>query len=959
MKVWTSVATLFLGVALVLSTAPLTVSAQVLSLQQKDILQGPYRDDITPIADIVGHAPGARVIAPEKIVQALTLWSQQSQRLQVVEYAKTHEGRPLLAVFIAMPERLAQLEDIKARVQQLANPVNLSQAQANALIDQLPAIAWLAYSIHGNESSGADAALLTIYHLIASSDPEVSQLLEQQLIIIDPMMNPDGRARFAKQLQENRGLAVNLDDQSLLHTGSWPYGRTNHYFFDLNRDFIYTTQPETKGRVALINQWYPQLMVDGHEMGAQDTYLFAPAREPINPHLPLRRRHWGKVFAADQAQAFDRNGWRYYTGEWFENLYPGYSNYAEYRGAVHILYEQARIAEDGVARPDGTIMSYSESVAHQFVSTMANLKTLGQHSKTLYREFVQERRENISRTGRYANRAFVVLPNENHSRVAEFVAMLERQNITVHRLTQTQQVTAIDQYGVTQQKYSLPKNSIVILNRQPEARLLATMLEFDVAIKPEVLQEERHRTLRDGSSLMYDSTAWNLTMMLGLPAVTVDDFNSSHLQKWQAATPIVDAYNPQAVAYAIDGQDDNILGFTAQLLEQGVQLRAIDKATELGAVKLSRGSVILTFTDNPQREQAYKIAAATAAKFSLSLHAVTTGHGLGDLPDWGGQHFPLLKRPVIATLSQRGFSPYDVGATWYVLDHRLGIRHSIIDANAFNFADLRRYNVLILPDQYADSLSPEAYQKIKAWVAQGGTLIAFANAASALIENDISSAAELPDALQDASDFDAQLQREWMALNVPTDLSETQISGVASSIVYPWSMNDEAPSAEELQKRDDWLSVFMPSGAFLATRSDEKHWLSFGSEQSVPVLMADHPVLMAKDQVAAVTRLGHWQVKANTKLQQSADEKSALRYQWSSVPTNVDVQLRMSGLLWPEASQRLVNGVYLAQESSGRGQVILFANSPNFRGASLATSRLFLNAVVFGPGLGTGLVVGL
>ena len=211
----------------------------------------------------------------------------------------------------------------------------------------------MAYSIHGNETSGADAALGIIYHLIASEDAEVVDLLENMIVIVDPMMNPDGRDRFAKSLELYRGTAPNYDDQSLLHTGDWPYSRTNHYFFDLNRDWFYLTQPETQGRVPLINKWRPQILVDGHEMGAQDTFMTGPPREPINSNIDRDLIKWGNVFAQDQAEAFDERNWRFYTGEWHEDLYPGYSFYVQFRGSLGILYEQSRMAEDGVRRPEG------------------------------------------------------------------------------------------------------------------------------------------------------------------------------------------------------------------------------------------------------------------------------------------------------------------------------------------------------------------------------------------------------------------------------------------------------------------------------------------------------------------------------------------------------------------------------------------------------------------------------
>ena len=312
------------------------------------ILEGNYTESISNPEVFLGFKAGQRVADPAQISAAIAAWQGQSDRLKVIEYARTHEGRPLFAVFISSPENLARLDEIEAQITRLADARNVSDGEANSIIKSLPAVAWMAYSIHGNETSGADAALASIYHLIASTDSEVTSMLDNMIVVIDPMMNPDGRARFAKSLEQYRGSAPNVDDQSLLHTGDWPFGRTNHYFFDLNRDFYLLTQPETQGRVALINTWRPQLIIDGHEMGAQSTFLMGPPRQPLNANIDKDLQKWARVFSEEQGAAFDDRSWRYFTGEWFENWYPGYSNYAEYRGSMHILYESRQKASSAI-----------------------------------------------------------------------------------------------------------------------------------------------------------------------------------------------------------------------------------------------------------------------------------------------------------------------------------------------------------------------------------------------------------------------------------------------------------------------------------------------------------------------------------------------------------------------------------------------------------------------------------
>ncbi|MCO7227068.1 M14 family zinc carboxypeptidase [Pleionea sp. CnH1-48] len=924
---------------------------------QGKMLTGEYNKSITLPEDILGFPVGQRVASPEQISQAVVHWDQQSDRIKAFEYARSHEGRPLHYLLISSPENLAKADEIKTQLAKLSNPKQMTESEAKSIIKQLPGVAWMSYSIHGNESSGADAALAAIYHLAASESAEIKQLLKDLIIIVDPLMNPDGRARFSQELEINRSVAANVDNQSVLHTGTWPYGRTNHYYFDLNRDFILGVHPETRGRVTMINEWHPQLMIDGHEMGPMNTYLFAPAREPINTHISKARKQWGLVFANDQAEAFDQEGWRYYTGEWFENLYPGYSSYAEFRGAVHILYEQARIAEDGIRRPEGRIETYKEAVHHQFVSTFANLKTLQKHSQAMYLDYFKEKKENISSKGPYADRSFAILPSNNHSRIKNFIDLMQLQGFELYVTTKELAVSDVtDQLGRKQSKRKLPKGTLIIPNRQAEARLVAAMLEFDTPIKKEVLVEERQRNLRDGSSLMYDTTAWNITMMHGLEAVSFNQYLTSSIEAYKPApTAPVSLASESTIAIAVQGDDDASNGFAARLMEQGIQLRALDKKTTLGDIELSRGSILITKTDNRNFQQAIALAQKESETLSITLFSVEKGLGEGDLPDWGGKHFRLLKRPQIALLSGNNYSSYDVGAIWHSIDSHLGIRFSRLDSSVVDGMDLRRYNVLVLPHKYGKTLSKNAYQRIDQWVKNGGTLVAIDGSVRDVIENNLTTVKQLSDVLDKAEDYDISLQRERLALSDEIDMEETNQHIVSDELKYPWDLEVKRFKKDQLEKRDQWQQRFMPSGAMIAARSDQKHWMNFGIHRHFPLLFADNPLLMSDDSSEATARIGILQDKESGKIIQLAQSVLGKRKAigWSTLPEDHDLIVRMSGLLWPEAAQRIANTAAVTREQRGAGQVILFAAQPNFRGSTKTTNRMLLNALIYGPGLGT------
>ncbi len=919
-------------------------TSQSKDLYPEVILDGEYIETIDKPNKFLGFEYATRVATPEQITAAIQAWSKQSDRLKVIEYARTHENRPLHAVFITSPKNLNNLDQIKDKVTKLSDARLTNDRTAKSLIDELPAIAWMAYSIHGNETSGADAALGIIYHLIASKDKDVIEMLDEMVVIVDPVMNPDGRARFAKNLEQYRGTAPNYDDQSLIHTGDWPYGRTNHYYYDLNRDWVYLTQPETQGRVSLINEWKPQILVDAHEMGSQDTFMTGPAREPINKNVDYDLIKWGNVFAQDQGEAFDRRDWRFYTGEWHEDLYPGYSFYVTFKGTLGILYEQSRMAEDGVRRPEGTIQSYKESVHHQYISTLINLKTLRENSKAMYKDYWDGRKFNISSNSKYANRSYVILPTKNNGRLNVLANKLKAQEIEIYKNNKPISVSnVLKQNGVIEDEYIIPSGSMIIPNKQPEAPLISAILEFDAEIDESVLQEEKQKSIKNGSSLMYDTTAFNFTMMYGLPAVTVPQNITKNLDVWSPYQETIEV-NKGAVMWAVDGKDDRSVAFAARLMEQNIEVRIIDKDSSLSGHNLSRGSVVVIAMDNPAFKDLHLAVNSTALSLDLSVVSIESGFGSEELPDWGGRHFRLLERPQIAILSHEGFSSYDVGVSWWSLDHHLGIRHSQLNSSLTAYGDLRRYNTIILPSGNPD-ISDFAKSMLMDWVKQGGTLIANNASSRSIISSNIGNVKNLNKTFENSKTFNFDLMREIYSLEDQIDITNANDNKANLQISYPWESTDKTYTKDQLEMRDKWQSLLMPSGAFVATRNDDEHWLTFGTDKILPVLYSNYPILMTGGSSEAVLRIGE--------LMPNSEISKNRTINWSQIPAGYDMNVRMSGLVWPEASQRIANSAYLTRERIGKGQIILFSGEPNFRGSARGTNRLWLNAVVYGSGLGT------
>ncbi|MEE8417248.1 MAG: M14 family metallopeptidase, partial [candidate division Zixibacteria bacterium] len=392
-----------------------------------------------------------------------------------------------------------------------------SKSEADRLFADLPAVVWAGYGIHGDELSSTDAAIAVAYQLVAGADDDSRFLLDNLVVVIDPMQNPDGRERFLTQVRQFSGRIPNPDLQSVQHTGVWPSGRGNHYFIDLNRDMFTLVHPETRGKISVCMEWRPQLMIDSHEMGALSTYLFSPPREPFNPHWPSNTRKWWDIFAADQAKAFDQYGWSYFTREWNEELFPGYtSSWGIFLGMVGILYEQAGVDGTLVKRKTGEILTFAESVHHHIVSSMANLKTAAVKRKELLRHYHDARRVAVENKENSIGGSFMVDPAQNSYKVNRFIETLLLQGIEIKKAESDFNVTGLYNENGPSRGREFSAGTYIIDFAQPSRNLLQVLLDYDIRISNKALFEERRSIEKNWGSRMYEVSAWNLPLAFGL-----------------------------------------------------------------------------------------------------------------------------------------------------------------------------------------------------------------------------------------------------------------------------------------------------------------------------------------------------------------------------------------------------------------------------------------------------------
>ncbi|MCH8273424.1 MAG: hypothetical protein IH851_01365 [Armatimonadetes bacterium] len=883
--------------------------------------------------EILGFKLGTRPATHRELEQCLFEW-RGSARMTLHEYARSHEQRALYYAVITTESNHGRLEGVRGSIGKLADPRLLSgDEEAQRIIEDTPAIAWMAYNIHGDEVSSTDAAIAVIYHLVACTDRDVLDLLSNVVVVLDPLMNPDGRDRYLHQLREYGGYTPSLDSSAMQHSGRWPYGRGNHYLFDLNRDWIAGVHPETRGRQRAVAEWQPQLFVDSHEMGAYDTYLFYPPREPFNPYISPIIAEWWQRFADDQAAAFDKHGWSYYTREWVESWYPGYSDaWCLFHGAIGILYEQAGVGGSPLRQPTGKILTYRESVHHHVVSSLANLTTLSDNRRDVLTGFLRQKRDALAVTPSSPEKYFLMVPGANRTRDRAFVALLLNQGVEVSVARDEFTVSAAeDTLREVHKNKRFPAGTIVIPFKQPAGPLVGALLAFDPKMGQVALDKERKSLEKDRSSTIYDVTAWSLPMAYAIDGYWIEESLSARTTSYDGS-PLIELRPPlpeDAYGYVIDGTDDASFVALAHLLQNGVKVRIADEKFRLNGVEFAPGSLLIRRHENDADVVRHLLQAARAAgdrahAIPIKVHPAQSARSRDEGPDLGGGHFTLLHRPRVALFGGSSIDFTSYGAIWRLFDVDVGLAVSLFDLSARFDLDMRRYNVIILPPAWGppDASYGPMVEELKTWVRAGGTLIAVGNAAEPFMTEDtgMSQVRRRRDVLPKLGEYARAVALERAAVKAKVDVNELWEGRAEAG---PAAAGEQTPEEGDAAEVDEWRRVFSPSGAILRAGLDSEHWLTFGCPAEMPVFFAGATALMSKHPVRTPVRL--------------ADEK----------------RLRLSGLLWPEAAARIADSAYATVESVGNGQIILFSVQPDLRGFYHGTRRLLINAVLFGPGFGT------
>ena len=666
----------------------------------------------TPEA-VIGHRVGERHTAPAQVERYFEAVAAASPRVTLREHGRTHEGRPLIHAVVTTPERQTRLDELQAEHQRLfTDPAGFGDDD----LADLPAVAYMGYSIHGNEASGTEAALLTLYHLAAGQGPAVDSVLERVVTLVDPMFNPDGRDRFVDWVNRHRGATHTADPADREHNEPWPQGRTNHYWFDLNRDWLPAQHPESRGRLELFYAWRPQVLTDYHEMGSEATYFFQPGiPSRTNPFTPQRNQELTGLITDYSAAALDRIGSLYYTRESFDDFYYGKgSTYPDVNGAVGILFEQAssRALDREVASGR---LEYGFTVRNQLTASLATLQAVAALKDELLAhtaEFYGQGREAFAKT--LDVDAYLLPLAGQRARATELAELLARHRIEVYPLSGSL-TSGGRTYG--------PGEGFVVPARQRQARLIQAILEPNTAF---------------ADSLFYDVSTWSLPEAFGVDLLRVarlpnDAYGETAPLEPAATTPVAgEMIGDAAAAYALVVPHAGYYAPRAfyRLLSAGAQVRLMNDPVTVqvgdATYAVPRGSAVVPLAQNSiPADSVRSLARRIVAEDGLDVYAVTTGLTPSG-PDLGGRSTELLEEPVVALVTGEGTSAYRAGETWFLLSERLGMPVSLIDAERVGRVDLDRYTHVLLAGGDYGPLDVEA---LKEWVRAGGTLVASHTAA--------------------------------------------------------------------------------------------------------------------------------------------------------------------------------------------------------------------------------------
>lgn len=670
-----------------------------------------YNPAIPKPKEVIFHEVGEWHVTHDRLVNYMkAIAAAAPDRVKLEQMGFTYESRPQVLLIITSKKNHARLEEIRQQHVKLTDPA----ASATLNTADMPIVVWIGHSIHGNEPSGANASLLTAYYLAAAQGKEIEELLDNTVILLDPSFNPDGLQRFSTWANQHKSKNLVSDPNDREYNEVWPGGRFNHYWFDLNRDWLPAVHPESQNRLKWFHYWKPNILTDHHEQGSNASFFFQPGvPSRVNPLTPDKNQELTGKLGKYHAKNLDKIGSLYFTKENYDDFYYGKgSTYPDVNGAIGILFEQGS-SRGHLQETTNGLLSFPFTVRNQFVTALSTMEG----AKDLRKEFLDYQRDfykqAAARAAAYPVKGYVFGDKNDKAKTYRFIEMLKRHQIEVNNVPDTWKDAEFDK-----------SSSYIVSLNQPQHSLIRGI--FD-------------KTLEYKDSIFYDITSWTMPLAFGLPYKEI----TTPIQMGDKLTdipwPAQKVYGGQSdYAYIMQWEELYAPAALNELLQAGFNVKVATRPFEIpitGVVKkFNPGSLIIPVqmqTVSP--EAVYSKVNEVTEKYKVISWALSSGNSSSG-PDLGSAKQVTVARPSIAMITGTGVNALDAGEIWHLLDQRMNIKATHLEPAMFNRVELNRYNTIILVAGTYPDLNKD---KLKAWVQAGGTLILTEEAVSWAAQNGI------------------------------------------------------------------------------------------------------------------------------------------------------------------------------------------------------------------------------
>ncbi|NNF18274.1 MAG: zinc carboxypeptidase, partial [Flavobacteriaceae bacterium] len=650
-----------------------------------------YNSEIPTPKEVIGHEVGEWHVTHDKLVQYYQALAKSSDRITLESRGSTYEGRPILLLTVSSPANLARIEEIRE-----AHLAATEENSSGSVTDR-PIVVYQGFSVHGNEPSGANAALAYAYHLAAAEGQDIEDKLKNMVILLDPSFNPDGLQRFAYWANTNRSMNLNPDNNEREYHEVWPGGRTNHYWFDLNRDWLPVQLPESKARLATFHKWLPNILTDHHEMGTNSTFFFQPGEpDRVHPLTPEMNQELTAEIGTYHAKALDGIGSLYYTEENYDDYYYGKgSTFPDVNGSIGILFEQGS-SRGHIQESENGILTFPFTIKNQFTTALSTIEA-AENMREKILSYQQSFYEDVrSEAGKDRVKGFVFGSPENRAASWELARILEQHKIKVHHLEKD-----LKAGGET---FS-PGTAYIAPSDQKNYRLLKAMFE-------------KRTTFKD--SLFYDISAWTFPLAFNVDYASVGSLDGAGqpIEKLEPLSGSVDKRSNYA--YLFEWHEYFTPKALNRIVNKGLRAKVAKGPFTLEGKKYDYGTIMVPVANQDMDAQAIHDFLTEVAKDSyLQIHGVSTGYTQGI--DLGSNEFDPVKKQKVALIVGSGIRSYDAGEIWHLFDTRYDMQITKIDTEYLQRVDLSDYTDIIIPSVYSTSvLDSAAAKKLDQWARSGG-----------------------------------------------------------------------------------------------------------------------------------------------------------------------------------------------------------------------------------------------